>query len=533
MSEIKKPVQGKKPVSGGVRHVSSSSVHNVRQTRPAPAKHSVTSVKSSKSVKRNHLRRKTVFGFDAEALLTLALIVVLLAGIIALAVLGTKRCANNCTACSSTRELPVNASIRSEEEIAAAKAAASQTPAPTEVPAVSETAPAVTEATAQPTEQPTESVVLPAATAAATVRSSGELRSATIRTAGDFVIHVPIIDSSKALGKQPGAKATYDFYPMLDMVASTLANADFSVTNVDGSMGGKYKYGYTGYPQFNTPPHLMYALVDCGIDMLTLANNHMLDGWYDGLLYEIDNVESLGLKHVGAYRSQEDRNTPVIYEINGIKVGFMNYTYSLNSMESRGVDQKALDYGAGWTKNSSCKADAKALRNAGADVIVCYMHWGTEYDQNPDNNQKYIAKMLVESGVDVIMGGHPHVVQPAVWMSGTNQFGEAQDTLCVYSVGNFLSDQRESPKDGGIIFDFTIQENADGSFSITNPSYLPIWVWRTGSEGIGYTYEVVPIGKYLKSRPAGMSDSDYNTMMKSYNNSVSVMGQGIGTLISE
>ena len=162
------------------------------------------------------------------------------------------------------------------------------------------------------------------------------------------------------------------------------------------------------------------------------------------------------------------------------------------------------------------------------------MHWGKEYEEMPDDNQKKLANILVASGCDVIVGGHPHVVQYATWLSGTNQFGEAQQTLCLYSLGNFLSDQRLPLRDGGILFDFTIQEQADGSFSIINPSYLPTWVWRTGDKENGYDYSVVPIGKYLDTRPEGMSDADYTRMLQSYQESINAMQKGnAGTLIAD
>ena len=456
--------------------------------------------------------------------LALAIIVIILIGILALIILGVKACSSGCS--SGKRAVANNGPTQIYME----------TPEPQETPAaqvvdnVIDVQPAETAAA-----EPTAPAVLP--TPAANVRTDANgLRSATIRTAGDFVIHDVVFQSAAKLAKQTNSSDPFNFRPMLNLIRDQLENADFTVTNVDGSMGGKqyYKYGYSGYPQFNTPPHILYALVDAGVDMLTLANNHMLDGWFDGLMAEIANVEKVGLKHVGANRSAEEKNTPVVYEINGIKVGFMNYTVSLNEMDKKGVDSRALEFGVNATKNSDPKKDAKALRDAGADVIVCYMHWGKEYEEMPDDNQKKLANILVASGCDVIVGGHPHVVQYATWLSGTNQFGEAQQTLCVYSLGNFLSDQRLALRDGGILFDFTIQEQADGSFSIINPSYLPTWVWRTGDKENGYDYSVVPIGKYLDTRPEGMSDADYTRMLQSYQESVNAMQKGnAGTLIAD
>ncbi len=519
-SAPKKRPAGSTSASGAPkkRPVGSAAASGVPKKRPAG---SAPQRRPSPSPARYSRRQRNT---NWSMVLALAIIVIILIGILALIILGVKACSSGCS--SGKRAVANNGPTQIYME----------TPEPQETPAaqvvdnVIDVQPAETAAA-----EPTAPAVLP--TPAANVRTDANgLRSATIRTAGDFVIHDVVFQSAAKLAKQTNSSDPFNFRPMLNLIRDQLENADFTVTNVDGSMGGKqyYKYGYSGYPQFNTPPHILYALVDAGVDMLTLANNHMLDGWFDGLMAEIANVEKVGLKHVGANRSAEEKNTPVVYEINGIKVGFMNYTVSLNEMDKKGVDSRALEFGVNATKNSDPKKDAKALRDAGADVIVCYMHWGKEYEEMPDDNQKKLANILVASGCDVIVGGHPHVVQYATWLSGTNQFGEAQQTLCVYSLGNFLSDQRLALRDGGILFDFTIQEQADGSFSIINPSYLPTWVWRTGDKENGYDYSVVPIGKYLDTRPEGMSDADYTRMLQSYQESINAMQKGnAGTLIAD
>ena len=456
-------------------------------------------------------------GPDWAMILALVVIVVILVGIIALIVIGARSCTDGCGKDPSTAQ---------------GKAIIYQATQPPEEPDAT--------ASVNQAAQNTGNDVQPQATAqtqnAQTQNgNSSGLRSARIRNVGDFVIHEAIYKQAKKLAQSTGTEYPYNFAPMLNLIRDVLENADLTVANVDGPMGGEkyYKYGYSGYPQFNTPPYLMYALKDAGVDMLTLANNHMLDTWYDGLMAEIENVETAGLWHVGANRSSEEKNKPVIYEVNGIKIGFMNYTVSLNSMETqKSLNPNALAFGVNATRNSDVTVDAKALQSAGADVIVCYMHWGTEYE-DVDSNQQTLAKTLVQAGVDVIIGGHPHIVQPAKWLTGTNQFGETQRTLCLYSMGNFLSDQRQKPRDGGIIFDFTIQEQADGSFEIVSPSYLPTWVWRTGDDSSGYSYQVVPIGQYLQKKPDGMSDSDYKRMIESYQESVTVMGTGVGSCISQ
>ena len=452
---------------------------------------------------------------DWQMILAVVVMIAILIGIISLCVVGIMNCAGGCNSSSSvgTQTAIINKITDNPNQ-------AGQTVSDTNGGDNTSDTPAVNIITTVPGK---------------TGISADGLRSARIRSIGDFVIHEPIYVSAKKLASSTGTSYSYNFAPMLNQIRSVMENADYTVANVDGPMGGeKYnKYGYRGYPQFNTPPYLLYALKDAGVDMLTLANNHMLDTWYDGLMAEIENVESVGLAHIGANRSMQEKNTPTIVEINGIRVGFMNYTESLNDMDRQpSLNPNALTFGVNATRNSDVSKDAKALKDAGADVIVCYMHWGTEYKEI-DANQNIYAKQLVQAGVDVIIGSHPHVVQPAKWLTGTNQYGKTQKTLCLFSLGNFLSDQRLALRDGGIIFDFTIQEQSDGTFAITSPSYLPTWVWRTGADEKNYTYQVLPIAQAMKNRPVGMSDADYNRMVASYQENVAVMNTGSGSCISE
>ncbi len=473
---------------------------------------------AARPVQRKGRRRKTLFGIDIETLLALALIVVILAGIITLSVIGIKKLIKNNT---TVVNYEVSANITPEE---------------TPVPENYYTTPEPTQAVSNQ-----DGYVVTAPTSTPYVASVSGLRSARIRTVGDFVMSKNMLSSGKNYASSNGTRYPYSFMGMLSQISTVMQNADFTVANVDGSMGGKshYKYGYSGYPQFNTPEYLMLDLVDCGVDMLTLANNHMLDGWYDGLIDEINNCDKAGLKHVGANRSAEEKAKPVIFEINNIKVGFMNYTMDLNSMDKQSaLDPRALQFAVNAVKNSNANNDAKALREAGADVIVCYMHWGAEYYSTPNDNQKKLATNLVKAGVDIIVGGHPHVVQKAEWLSGTNQFGEMQKTLCVYSLGNFLSEHdwvnnkntgERVACNGGIIFDFTIQEKADGSFEIVAPEYLPVYVWKTADN-----YIVLNAASYVQNgtKPSGMTSAQYQDMVDSYNFQVKVMSTGVGSIVT-
>lgn len=390
-----------------------------------------------------------------------------------------------------------------------------ETPAPQE-PSVAE-APEPTEET--PTYVPDDSGYFPeqddsgtAPESTVTDTGSSGPRRATIRFAGDIVADTEILNT--AYVEETGK---HDFSRYFSMISDQLSNADFTVLNVDGSMGGKkfYKYGYSGYPQFNTPPQMLYALIDSGVDCLSLANNHCLDGWYDGLKQTILNCEKVNMKHFGAYASQEAYDTPEIFEVNGIKIGMLDYTQSLNSMDTAGVDKNALIYGVRRTKGADYAGDISKLRKAGAEVVIVYIHWGTEYLLSPDDNQVAMAKQIVAAGADVIIGGHPHTPQKAGWTKATMESGETNRCLLVYSLGNFLSEHRNEnmPKtDSGYIFEFTLQEDpATGRIDVVEPKYIPIAVWRVGSKG-SYDYRVVSVDAVLADRPSGMNDETFARM---------------------
>lgn len=332
-----------------------------------------------------------------------------------------------------------------------------------------------------------------------------------MRVAGDFVIHDALIRSAQALG---GGEA-YDFSPMLSEICAALSNADFTFANVDGALSGLVgRDVYSGYPQFNTPESLLSALKHAGVDGLTMANNHMLDRYYDGLLRSLDNAEAAGFFTTGVSRSQEERAQPTILTLCDIRIGVLNYTCSLNSIDRmRGLNPDAMAFAVHAVKNSDFGQDVRTLREAGAELILCFMHWGTEYMKTPDATQTALASQLMQAGVDVIVGGHPHVVQRADWLEGTNQFGEAQRTLCVYSIGNFLSGQRQSGRDGGVIFQLALKEDG-GRIAVDSFGFVSTWVWRTGTERAGYTYSVLPVSQYRETSPEGMTQTDRKAMLE-------------------
>lgn len=342
-----------------------------------------------------------------------------------------------------------------------------------------------------------------------TRRPDGSLRSVRMRAVGDIMF----CQSQLVYAKDSG----YDFHNQFEMISEQLADADYTMGNMEGTIGKYKKSQYSGYPQFNAPDVALAPLKDYGIDFLTLANNHMLDRWSGGVENTVNNVEKYGFTHVGAYRTKAEKAGTVICEVGGIKFGFLAYTHSTNSMENRGVDKDAVEL-VPYISKADFKADVKKLRDAGAEVIIAWPHWGAEYVREPDSSQKKYAKKLAEAGVDIIIGSHAHEVQPMGYQSVTVD-GVNKQVLTMFCMGNFISDHVLQYTDNGLILDFTVNEQPGGVFTVDNVGYIPTYTWKQDG-----AVKVLPSGRYLENRPSGMDDENYNRMVASYYEIVEVMG---------
>ena len=160
----------------------------------------------------------------------------------------------------------------------------------------------------------------------------------------------------------------------------------------------------------------------------------------------------------------------------------------------------------------------KKLRDAGAEVIIAWPHWGAEYVREPDSSQKKYAKQLAEAGVDIIIGSHSHMVQPMGYQNVTVN-GVSKQVFTMFCMGNFISDHVVQYTDNGVILDFTVNEHSDGTFTCDNVGYIPTYTWKQDG-----AIRVLPSGRYLKDRPAGMNDENFNRMVASYYEIVEVIG---------
>jgi poly-gamma-glutamate capsule biosynthesis protein CapA/YwtB (metallophosphatase superfamily) len=285
-----------------------------------------------------------------------------------------------------------------------------------------------------------------------------------------------------ALDKTTGK---YDFYPIFAPVAPYLSGADYTLVNLETRLADPTPNGnYNGYRLMNSPVELGQALKQAGVDLCALANNHSLDEGFDGIVQTLDRLDAMGLAHVGCYRSAADKaaRTPLIVDIKGIKVAFINYT-DVNNGLYLPAQHKA--YAVNFLGTEAAAAEAQAAREAGADLVVMIVHWGKEDATKPGSAQVRIAEGsgdyqgLLRRGVDVILGAHSHVVEPAAHVTYQTESGP-RETYVVYSMGNFLPDSAGWPQDNGLVIYVHVQKVGDKT-TVTGLSYLPVLAQRGGS----------------------------------------------------
>ena len=280
----------------------------------------------------------------------------------------------------------------------------------------------------------------------------------TLLAVGDNLIHIEVVQSGL---KEDGS---YNYDHLYDEIKDDIMAADIAVVNQETILGGR-DLTYSGYPAFNSPTEIGDALINAGFDVVLHATNHTLDKGLQGVLNTLDYWD----KHpeitvLGINRSGEDRNRIAIIEKNGIRIAMLNYTYGLNGYkipEDRPYLVNLLD-------KDLMEADLKKARSE-ADFVVVFPHWGTEYSYEPSKSQKELVEFFYELGVDLVIGTHPHVLQPVELI--TSESGH--NMLVYYSLGNFLSYQKEAARMLGGMAHVTITKDDTGTY-ISSASITPL-----------------------------------------------------------
>ncbi len=365
--------------------------------------------------------------------------------------------------------------------------------------------------------------------------------TASISSVGDILIHAPVFNSVLT------ADGTYDFNPIFKHIGPYFAKYDYNVANLEVSLGGTENgRQYSGYPLFNCPDSIIDASKNMGVDMLLLSNNHTYDCGYQGFLRKIKVIEDKGLAYSGV-ASDNSQKLYNIVEINGIKIGMINYTYETPSYYegSKAINGITLDDEVVNLVNTfnydnldifykDLEQKISMMKKDGAEAIVVYPHWGTEYNLQGNEYQTQMAQKMCDLGVDVIIGGHPHVVEPV--RTFTSEIS-GKRTVCLYSMGNFISNQRKhlmnlstGNTEDGLIFVVIFEKYGDSSVKVKSVDAIPTWVDLTDGR-----YTVIPLDDTISDWGSkfGLSESSVTAAKESYNRTMSLVEEGIVEFNSE
>jgi poly-gamma-glutamate synthesis protein (capsule biosynthesis protein) len=293
--------------------------------------------------------------------------------------------------------------------------------------------------------------------------------------AGDLMGHMTQIGAAKREAKGKG----YDYKPVFKHLKPYFSSADLAVINLEHTLAGE---PYSGYPQFSSPDASIFAIKNAGFNLIATANNHSLDRGKQGLERTISVLDSIGLKHFGIYKDTAEKKLkyPLFIEKNGITMVFLNYTYGTNMLVEEAPNiVNRID-------TARIADDIRKAKLEFPDFIIAFMHWGNEYENTENEEQRELAKFLAWKGVNLIIGSHPHVVQPfdKIFVPGSRD-----SVPVIYSLGNFFSNQRDRYTNGGIVFEVTLQKN--GKTKAIDYGYMPFWVYRFNKNG-GNIFRLLP-----------------------------------------
>lgn len=301
---------------------------------------------------------------------------------------------------------------------------------------------------------------------------------------GDMIFHQPIVKNYRS-------NDSYDFTAIFNNISSDINEADLAIANFEGSVNSNRKL--SGFPLFNFPKETIHSLKNVGFDLLSTANNHALDTGLDGIAETISHINESGMKNFGTLA--EDGEKGIIVEKNGIKIGLISFTDTLNGMDSL---MRGKEYSVN-TFAQDVKSDIQNLKD-NSDIVIVYPHWGNEYQLVPNERQIFLKEMLQESGADIILGSHPHVLQKYEVEDKNNK-----KYFTIYSMGNALSNQRvENLKkpgvDTGALIKLVIEkDNISGETKLKEYGVYPTYVNRYRANG-KLNYDLVKLEDII---PAG------------------------------
>lgn len=278
-----------------------------------------------------------------------------------------------------------------------------------------------------------------------------EVYTADIFMTGDCLIHGAVYADARQ------ADGSYDFHPMLENLKTWTDDYDLCYYNQESILGGT-KLGLSSYPMFNSPQEVGDAMTDNGFNLVSLANNHSLDRGVSGIESSMKYWNSKEqVVHAGTNLSEEERDSIPVYEVNGISYCFLSWTYGCNGLYPPSDMPYLVNI---YTDHEEELLEQVRQADQKADLVIVAMHWGVEYTLEPVQEVKDLAQQLADAGADLIIGNHPHVIEPIEY------FG---DTLCFYSFGNLIAAQLDTEDRIGMIGAVTVTKTVqpDGETEIS------------------------------------------------------------------
>ena len=317
----------------------------------------------------------------------------------------------------------------------------------------------------------------------------------------------------------------YDFSYVFDEITKYTRTPDILVGSLETSFAGSER-GYSNYPTFNSPDSLAYSLKKIGVDVLSTAGNHCLDMGFSGLSRTLDILDDASIPHLGTYRSEDEQKQILYKYVKGVKIAFINYTYGTNGIPI----PSDKDFCVNLIDKNLIKNQIDIAKSQNADVIVACMHWGTEYRTTANQEQKDLADFLFKNGVNIILGNHPHTLEPMEKRTVTLEDGSTQDGFIIYALGNFICDQNAENTRNSIILNLTITKQLDGKITIDKVEYTPIHMYKNPNVSTK-KFKVLDIEKsialYEDGTDTSIGASKYNDLKVQLNKIKSIVGEEI------
>lgn len=377
------------------------------------------------------------------------------------------------------------------------------------------------------------------------------ISTAAILSTGDLLMHTQILENSVVNG-------VYDFSGIFPYITEYVTAADYAAANLETTLSGAAK-PYQGNPKFNCPDAILDAVQNAGFDMLLTANNHSYDTEQYGFERTLRTVREHGLATLGTQLSAEEPKF-VIQDINGIRVGMICYTYedSYNAATPPSLNYNPMNYGGYELVNcfrhrepeifcAEMEQRIAEMKAGGAEAILLYIHWGEEYKLAPTNAQTSLAQKLCDLGVDIIIGSHPHVVEPVELL--TSSVDPSHKTVCLYSMGNAVSNQRQGNltsittphTEDGVLFSVTFSKYSDGAVYLEDVQLIPTWVRAADAAGNTVVrnrdavkrYIILPLDDARRSQWQEQFGIDENTLTlcnDSWQRTMDLVGSGMNAV---